>query len=739
MSPGNSDELIGNSYQFLIDNCSEDTQKIINAENDYGNYYLSRKQSGLAISHIQRAVDLSKPNSVSRFVSEANLGNCYSDMGKFTLRDHYFSQAVSTGRHYFSNSPWQPTREFFNQVVKYCSILEARLGHLSRQRNDRSALEKMHRIWVELEAFIQKWYSISFQFKHYLKPISYFAAAGDVSFSKKLYQDIKALNRLYPYKNQEEAEVEFLKLEAIILEAEGHYNQATDLYKIWVDNYRRVTERDLPAEDLSVVGLALEKSGDCGGAVEFLSRSVEIFEQLRNSFEINSRTQVLSGQILESYWGLCRTAAKHYLATRNLNDFFSALLASRKLRARQFGELLGVNSNIESSLDQTQHQLAEKELLISIVTTNEAVIVFLVSKKSADLKVITIDSYRFNELLNRTRTNLASYAENDSLDNLLQLSKIIIEPIREVLQGYDKLTVIPDGLLTGIPFAALSKSPVSYSPLLLNWEISYTPSISYLTEQRRRPDKTYDDTILALADPLIQLQSQPEEHYTDSLALYKRAVDAFGLFTPLPETRKEIENIVSLFPPEKIMKLVGEEATKKRLLSCSLQDFRYLHFATHGVLGNQIPGIDEPAILLSAMHGQSFEDTFLTFSDVLDLKLEAELTVLSACDTGNGEYFSGEGVMGLSRSFLLAGSKTVIVSLWPIESNSTVVLMTDFYKNLRNGKTKSSSLRLAQMNLLKHQTGSMENERGLGIIPLKSKSESSMPPFFWAPFILIGD
>lgn len=227
--PPNSDDLIEKSYRFLQDNCSGDVEKIIKAENAYGRYYFLRKQSGLAINHIQRAIKLSQSNSVSRFVSEANLGDCYSDMGKYALRDHYLGNAIKSGRAYFLNNPRQLTYEYYNQVVKYCSILEARLNHLSEQRNKSDALKEMHRIWEELEPFIQRWHSISFQFKYYLKPIRSFAIAGDIPLSKKLFDDIRALNRLYPYKQQDEAEIEFVKLEAIILEAEGSIEKAVKL------------------------------------------------------------------------------------------------------------------------------------------------------------------------------------------------------------------------------------------------------------------------------------------------------------------------------------------------------------------------------------------------------------------------------------------------------------------------------------------------------------------------------
>jgi CHAT domain-containing protein len=115
------------------------------------------------------------------------------------------------------------------------------------------------------------------------------------------------------------------------------------------------------------------------------------------------------------------------------------------------------------------------------------------------------------------------------------------------------------------------------------------------------------------------------------------------------------------------------------------------------------------------------------------------MTVLSACDTGSGKYYTGEGVMGLGRGFLLAGSRSVLVSLWPISSDPTVEFMTIYYKHLLSKRTKSESLRLTQLQFLHRKGIRTSVERG---ILLKAKDivfEDVTHPFYWAPFVLIGE
>lgn len=184
--------------------------------------------------------------------------------------------------------------------------------------------------------------------------------------------------------------------------------------------------------------------------------------------------------------------------------------------------------------------------------------------------------------------------------------------------------------------------------------------------------------------------------------------------------------------------IAGQKATKANVLAQPLIGYRYLHFATHGILGNQVPGVFEPALVLSANSGQS-DDAFLTLSEIEKMKLNSDLTVLSACDTGSGKYYTGEGIMGLSRGFLLAGSKSVLASLWPIDSRATVRFMLFFYKHLQAGKSKAESLRLTQLEFMKTANTEGSSARGLKVTGKSTQSVKLSHPYYWAPFVLTGE
>lgn len=130
------------------------------------------------------------------------------------------------------------------------------------------------------------------------------------------------------------------------------------------------------------------------------------------------------------------------------------------------------------------------------------------------------------------------------------------------------------------------------------------------------------------------------------------------------------------------------------------------------------------------------------FFEASRLSLNAELTVLSACNTGTGEYFTGEGVMGMSRSFLLAGRKTVLMSLWSIPSLETVPLMQCFYSNLRAGAQPAAALRSAKLGFIKDPKGigdQNQKSRGIAVDPLTKALPVDCHPFYWAAFFIIGE
>jgi len=189
-------------------------------------------------------------------------------------------------------------------------------------------------------------------------------------------------------------------------------------------------------------------------------------------------------------------------------------------------------------------------------------------------------------------------------------------------------------------------------------------------------------------------------------------------FDRLPGTAVEVESIATLLQKrqETVDLRLGIDATKSKLLDTDLSQFRFLHFATHGVLAVDT-GIQEPSLVLSS-DGTDPSHMFLSMSEILRLKLQSESVVLSACNTGSGKISRAEGVMSLGRAFLAAGANSVTVSLWQVSDDSTALLMETYYKGILEHKTKSAALAEARYAVF---------------------ANGAKNPFFWAPFIVIGE
>lgn len=176
-----------------------------------------------------------------------------------------------------------------------------------------------------------------------------------------------------------------------------------------------------------------------------------------------------------------------------------------------------------------------------------------------------------------------------------------------------------------------------------------------------------------------------------------------------------MNGIAALFPKGKSAIYLGSDAREATVKAEDLERYRYIHFAAHGILDEAHPS--RSGLALTAGGGDQ-EDGILRVDEITGLRIRADVVTLSACGTGLGELVSGEGMLGLVRAFLYAGSSSVNVSLWNVNDAATASLMKDFYRNLSRSASAQEALRRAKISLI-HQTGS----------PWRH-------PHFWAPFVL---
>jgi len=289
----------------------------------------------------------------------------------------------------------------------------------------------------------------------------------------------------------------------------------------------------------------------------------------------------------------------------------------------------------------------------------------------------------FRKSLSAPVSGLTSIAaENETLRLSAQLYRRLLQPVEAILAGSQSLIVVPDGVLYYLPFEALTHSG-STGFLLERFPVSYAPSATSLAAVDAAPPAD-GKLLLAFGDPAYARQAPAGERGPD--------------LAPLPYTREEVNGIASLFPPEQRTVYLGAAVREEAVKGESLDRYRYIHFATHGILDEQHPA--RSGLALSAAAGK--EDGILQVNEIADLRLHADLVTLSACNTGLGELVSGEGMLGLVRAFLYAGASSVAVSLWNVNDAATAALMKDFYRGLSRGLQSDRALRRAKIELL-HQ------------------------------------
>src|SRR5687767_3724312 len=328
------------------------------------------------------------------------------------------------------------------------------------------------------------------------------------------------------------------------------------------------------------------------------------------------------------------------------------------------------------------------------------------------------------------------------------LYKAILEPASAMVRE-KRLMVVADGAINYIPFEVLLKSAdagdfSSLGYLVKTNEVIYAPSASVVGAIKQQRTKPTGRAMLIIADPVFNSNDARAKKGTAvpatdaevrGLGIQASLTDVAGSTTPaapgaameglplsrLNGTRIEADQI------SKLAKASGGQAdvwldldaNEDNFVSQDVSKYRVIHVATHGLLNAERPQFT--GVVLSLV-GNKAHDGFVRTDEVFNLRLGSPLVMLSACETGLGKEKRGEGVMGLTRAFMYAGAPTVGVSLWSVADKSTADLMTDFYKRLLttgDSTTTSSALRGAQLAMI------------------SGKKYSA--PFFWAPFVLVGD
>jgi CHAT domain-containing protein len=312
------------------------------------------------------------------------------------------------------------------------------------------------------------------------------------------------------------------------------------------------------------------------------------------------------------------------------------------------------------------------------------------------------------------------------------LSQMLLGPAAAELKN-KRLLIVSEGVLQYVPFAGLPDPTATDSrPLIVAHEVVNAPSASVvaLLRQETANRKPARRALAVLADPVFSNDDPrvsaaraghvlPDEKTPATDALRSANEAGLGDLKRLRFTRLEADEIARLAADDPKLKAVDFQATRKLATSAEIGEYRIVHFATHGLINNRHPELSGIVLSLIDEKGEP-QNGFLRLYDLYNLKLSADLVVLSACQTALGKEIRGEGLVGLTRGFMYAGAPRVIASLWQIDDRASAEFMKRFYQGMLGEKLRpAAALRAAQV--------SMQNDKRWHA------------PHYWAAFTLQGE
>jgi CHAT domain-containing protein/tetratricopeptide (TPR) repeat protein len=402
-------------------------------------------------------------------------------------------------------------------------------------------------------------------------------------------------------------------------------------------------------------------------------------------------------------------------------------------------------------MELSQTALAPNERVLAYDVTDTGIIIYLTEgKKVVKALFKPIVRKELDELVRSFRQSLEVGADEPVVQKLSafdfragkQLSDILLSDILPNLPKGAAVIIVPDDSLGVLPFEMLvlnaggKIATDKRVPYVTGAEffgdrnpISYYQSVTALTLFRTLGKRhRAGDKALAMVDPIFseedsRLERMVKDEKSQLLMNLPRDLlmsiqGERGLTFPRLPLTAQLGASLKKADPSATDLFAGLDAKKAALFERDLTAYRSVVFATHGYFGKDLPGIQEPVLVLSLLDQPKGQDGFLRLSEVMGLKINCDMAALTACQTGLGRHISGEGTMGMGRAFQYAGARSVLMSLWSVAESSSINLVESFFKHVRAGKNKLEALKLAR-----------DEVRAAGYDH----------PFFWAPFILVGE
>jgi len=397
-----------------------------------------------------------------------------------------------------------------------------------------------------------------------------------------------------------------------------------------------------------------------------------------------------------------------------------------------------VNSDIKS-VKEMQSIINKDDVIVEYLAGKNSLFAAVVGKNIFEIKQIKIPD-NFNNIVAEFYSSIQKAETKNYIENSNKLTEILIEPIYNEIAASKKIIIIPHDILFKLPFEALfaKKQKVSIKKqsdldfLIKHFTISYHYSanlyISSLNEESTNFSSYHNKNFIGFApvfpkDNLIGYTISTVN--TSLLASNDDVVRSISIdgknYDELKYSEWEVNSIIDLFNKNNsssINTAYFYSDAKEDSFKTNVKDYKIVHIASHSFMNEDQPDISG-VIFAQPTDSSSVNDGILYAGETYNLNLNADLVVLSSCESGLGKLFKGEGMIGLTRGFLYSGTTNIMFSLWKISDKHTSELMIGFYKQLISGKSYSESLRQAKLKMITNQI--------------------TARPRSWAGFLLIGN
>ncbi len=672
-----------------------------------GDVYAQEGEYVNALENYKAALVKWKEAGIPASTPETRIGDLYLDMGDAAKAEPILKESrsnLSLGRLYLSKSDYQAAKNCYAEVLKY-----------AEERGNVDGL-----------------------FTGYTGLGTVFERMGDVSGARDSYVKATKLTE---------------ELRAVLSRAERER-----FFDVRINGFYRTA----PYKGLARVLLRMNKALDAFKNSEYtkartFADAISIFYQekrfgvppeiLKQDNDLNDQVAARKRARQKAY----EQDNKQAITTLEpqIRQLENELAAHIRLLRDQYPLFAATKYPEPMDIDQTA--LKDDEWVLTYDVTDSGIMIYLTRGKRLVKGLFKpVSDRQLKELVDKFRQPM-ELGPDDSLAKKLasfdfksgkKLSDLLLSDILSDLPKDTPVIIVPDGSLGVVPFEMLvlndggkvvtnGKRPQTLGAEFFGDRnpISYYQSITALTLARTLgKQQKPGEKLLAMVDPvfssddprLVKLAKQEKNRLLATLPkdLTMSIETESGItFRRLPLTAQLGESLKKS-DPSKTDLYEGMTAKKSLLLGKDLTPYRSLVFGTHGYFGKDLPGIQEPVLVLSLVGEPKGQDGFLRLSEVMGLKINCDIAALTACQTGLGRRISGEGTMGMGRAFQYAGAKSVLMSLWSVSETASVNLVESFFKHLKEGKNKLEALRLARDEIRK---------------------AGYDHPFYWAPFILVGE